>query len=140
MNTDVNNSAHRRDSEEYDEDTDHQRDNSVPMPKRNNKYYAQSPPNYYNNPWAHSNFGHAPPVNFWPGYPVEGNRQVYYDRYAPVGNYPPPPIAHGGYAPLGNYPPPPVAHGGYANVRNYPPSPSAHSSNPFSVGHIPQQP
>ena len=108
MNTYVNNSAQmsrdgRGDSEDNEEDTDHQRDSSVPTPRRNNKFYAQSPPDYYNNPWAaHSNFGHAPPVNFWPGYPVEGNRQVYYDRYAPVGNYPPPTIAHGGYAPLGN--------------------------------------
>ena len=35
-------------------------------------------------------FGHAPPVNFWPVHPAEGNRQVYYEKYAPVGNYPPP--------------------------------------------------
>ena len=37
-------------------------------------------------------------------------------------------LAHGGYAPVGNYPPPPRAHGGY------------HSLNPFSVANLPQQP
>ena len=76
-------------------------------------------------------FGYASPVNFWPVNPAEGNRQVYYDKYAPVGNYPPPSIAHGGYALLGNYPPPPVAHGGYAPLGNYPPPPSAHRGVPL---------
>ena len=150
MNTDVNNSAHRRDSEEYDEDTDHQRDSSIPTPRRNNKYYAQSPPDYYNNPWAHST--HAPPVNYWPGY-TEGNRQVY--NNAPIGNYPHPHIAQPGYAPFGNYPPmgnfyqPPVAQG-YTAVPNYPPPPfhppppkaqlGAHNTNPFSFSNLQQQP
>ena len=128
MNTDVNNSAHRRDSEEYDEDTDHQGDSSVPTPRRNNKY-AQSPPDYYNNPWAHSS--HAPPVNYWPGY-TEGNRQVY--NNAPIRNYPQPHIAQPGYAPFGNSPPmgnfyqPPVAQG-YTAVPNYPPPPFSPTTN-----------
>ena len=77
----------RGNSEENNE-TDTEHESSVPTPRRN-KFYT-SPPDF-NNPWAHSSqFGHAPPVNFWPVHPAEGNRQVYYDKYAPVGNYPPP--------------------------------------------------
>ena len=122
-----------RGNTEENNETDSENERRVPTPRRN-KFYTKSPPPDFNNPWAHSSqWSHAPPVNFW--YP--DNRQVQYDRYAPVGNYPPPPIAHGGYAPIGNYPPPPVAHGGYAA---FPPPPPRTHSNPFSVGNLPQQP
>ena len=87
---------------------------SVPAPWRF-KFFQR--PLDFINPWVHSWVGSASTVNFWPVYPAEGNRQVYY-KYAPVGNYPPPSIALGGYAPLGNYPSPYIAHRGYALVRN----------------------